>query len=47
MKIDEFVKIRIHHVFGASCLVFGETLCTSYQYVIPPNNKHQTPNTKP
>jgi len=23
IKVDEFVKSRIHQVFGVSCLVFG------------------------
>jgi len=45
LKIDEFVKNRIHHVFGVSCLVFGKTLRTSYQDVIPLKTKHQTLNT--
>jgi MFS family permease len=27
---DEFVKSRIHQVFGVSCLVFGMTYCVSY-----------------
>ncbi|CAB1074408.1 hypothetical protein D1AOALGA4SA_2227 [Olavius algarvensis Delta 1 endosymbiont] len=45
MKIDEFVKSRIHHVFGVSCLVFGKTLRTSYQDVISLNTKHQILNT--
>ena len=44
-RLDEFVKSRIHHVFGVSCLVFGRTLRASYQDVIPLNTKHQILNT--
>jgi len=39
-KYDEFVKSRIHHVFGVSCLVFSKTLRASYQDVIPLNTKY-------
>jgi hypothetical protein len=43
--IDEFVKSRIHQVFGVSCFVFSITYMTLYQFVRIPNTKYQILNT--
>ena len=45
LKYDEFVKSRIHHVFGVSCLVFGTTYRMSNQVVKFTNTKHKILNT--
>ena len=42
---DEFVKSRIHQVFGVSCLVFGMKYMMLYWYVRTLNTKHQIQNT--
>jgi hypothetical protein len=38
--VDEFVKSRIHHVFGVSYLVFSIKYCVSYLIVRSQNTKH-------
>ena len=45
MKIDEFVKSRIHQVFGVSCLVFGMKYTMLYRHVRILNTKYQIQNT--
>ena len=45
IKLDEFVKSRIHQVFGVSCLVFGMKYMMLYQHVRILNTKHQIQNT--
>ncbi len=45
INIDEFVKSRIHQVFGVSCLVFGIKYMMLYRYVRILNTKHQIQNT--
>jgi hypothetical protein len=45
LKTDEFVKSRIHQVFGVSCLVFGMKYIILYQHVRILNTKHQIQNT--
>jgi hypothetical protein len=42
---DEFVKSRIHHVFGVSCFVFSMTSMTLYQLVRLLYTYHHTQNT--
>ena len=42
---DEFVKRRIHHVFGVWCFVFGTIYWSSYPVVRSLNTKHQILNT--
>jgi hypothetical protein len=44
-KLDEFVKSRIHQVFGVSCLVFGMKYMMLYRHVRILNTKHQIQNT--
>jgi len=44
-NFDKFVKSRIHHVFGVSCLVFGLTLQSLNRDVLLLNTKHQILNT--
>ena len=45
MNIDEFVKSRIHQVFGVSCLVFGMRYMMLYRHVRTLNTKRQIQNT--
>ena len=45
MKNDEFVKSRIHQVFGVSCFVFSIAYVLLYQFVSILNTKHQILNT--
>ena len=45
INVDEFVKSRIHQVFGVSCLVFGVKYMMLYRYVRILNTKHQIQNT--
>ena len=44
-KSDEFVKSRIHQMFGVSCLVFDMKYMMQYRYVIILNTKYQIQNT--
>jgi len=44
-NLDEFVKSRIHQVFGVSCFVFGMKYMMLYRHVRILNTKHQIQNT--
>ncbi len=45
LTFDEFVKSRIHQVFGVSCLVFGMKYMMLYRPVRVLNTKYQIQNT--
>ena len=45
LHIDEFVKSRIHQVFGVSVLVFGMKYMNLFRNVRMLNTKHQIQNT--